>query len=79
MAKAVEDGPQSVELTKVVEWATKELSGFYDIEDHVNAISGNFLDFEALYIVTLADNKTPLLPTVLWNCNNPAYTLFLKG
>lgn len=40
MTKALDEGPKCVELTKVVEWATTELSGFYGIEDHVNAISG---------------------------------------
>ena len=40
MTKALDEGPKSVELTKVIEWATTELSAFYGIEDHVNAISG---------------------------------------
>ena len=46
MTKALDEGAKSVEITKVVQWATKELSGFYGIEDHVNAISGN-LTFSA--------------------------------
>ena len=29
MTKALDEGPKSVELTKVIEWATTELSGFY--------------------------------------------------
>ena len=43
ITKALDDGSKSVELTKVVEWATTELSGFYGIEDHVNAIAGYFV------------------------------------
>ncbi len=40
MIQALEEGAKSVELTKLVEWITKELSGFYGLEDHVNAVSG---------------------------------------
>ena len=38
--KELEAAPQSVEYTKVIEWATKELAALHGLEDYVNAITG---------------------------------------
>ncbi len=42
MFTALDEGAKSIEFTKLIEWLTKELSGFYNIEELANAISGGF-------------------------------------
>ncbi len=49
MVSALEEGAKSIDFTKLVEWLTKELSGFYNIEEHANAISGVFKCYCSLY------------------------------
>ncbi|KAF6200915.1 hypothetical protein GE061_005362 [Apolygus lucorum] len=39
LKKAVADGPLSREYTKCVEWLSKEIKHFYNLDEHVNAIS----------------------------------------
>ncbi|XP_014282273.1 protein FAM98B [Halyomorpha halys] len=39
LRKVVEEWPVSIEFTKLVEWLTKELQYFCNLEEHVNAIS----------------------------------------
>uniref|UniRef100_A0A0B8RSM1 Protein FAM98A n=1 Tax=Lygus hesperus TaxID=30085 RepID=A0A0B8RSM1_LYGHE len=39
LKKAVADGPLTLEYTKCVEWLSKEIKHFYNLDEHVNAIS----------------------------------------
>ena len=45
LCTAAELGAASVELSKLIEWATKELAIFANIEEHVNAISSNYTEY----------------------------------
>lgn len=41
---AVEEGTNSVDFTKLVEWLTTELAELAALEDHVRAVSGRLLN-----------------------------------
>ena len=41
--RAIEEGATSPEYTKLVEWVTTELRGFFGLEEKVSAVSGKSL------------------------------------
>ena len=41
LLQSLEEGPSSIQFTKLIEWVTTELANFAEVDDHVQAISGN--------------------------------------